>query len=152
MPTTILRPPVEAECAALSELCLRSKAVWGYDRAFLEACREALSIRPADLATGLLQVAEVEGDIAGVVQLTAENGEFHLDKLFIDPAFQKHGLGRTLMGWAATRARENGVRRLIIEADPGAAPFYRRMGAIDIGQAPSGSIPGRFLPLLALDI
>ena len=39
---------------------------------------------------------------------------------------------------------------MTIEADPDAAPFYRRIGARDVGTAPSGSIPGRELPLLEL--
>lgn len=145
-----LRSPVESECAALSALCLRSKAVWGYDDAFLERCRDELSICSADLLTGMLRVAEVEGEIAGVVQMTLDGGEAHLDKLFIDPAFLKHGIGRVLMEWVMTKASETGTSRIIIESDPDAAGFYRRMGAVEIGTTPSGSIPGRFLPRLAL--
>jgi hypothetical protein len=33
-----------------------------------------------------------------------------------------------------------------------AAPFYRRMGAYDVGQAPSGSVPGRMLPKLVMNL
>ena len=40
----------------------------------------------------------------------------------------------------------------MIEADPDAAPFYRRMGAQDVGLAPSGSIPGRMLPKLVKEL
>lgn len=36
----------------------------------------------------------------------------------------------------------------MIDADPNAEPFYRAMGAVRIGATPSGSIPGRELPLL----
>jgi hypothetical protein len=45
-----------------------------------------------------------------------------------------------------------GAARMTIEADPDAAPFYRHLGARDIGLAPSGSIAGRVLPKLALDL
>jgi hypothetical protein len=41
-----------------------------------------------------------------------------------------------------------GADRMVIEADPDAAPFYRRIGAKDCGLVPSGSIPGRMLPKL----
>ena len=34
-----LRPARPEEGAELIELCLRSKAVWGYDDAFMAACR-----------------------------------------------------------------------------------------------------------------
>jgi hypothetical protein len=45
-----------------------------------------------------------------------------------------------------------GARRVFIEADPDAAPFYRRMGARDAGLAPSGSIAGRMLPRLVFEL
>jgi hypothetical protein len=38
------------------------------------------------------------------------------------------------------------------DADPDAAPFYRKMGAYDVGQAPSGSVPGRMLPKFAMNL
>jgi hypothetical protein len=39
---------------------------------------------------------------------------------------------------------------MTIDADPGAVPFYERMGAVPAGLVPSGSIPGRFLPRLVV--
>jgi len=39
-----------------------------------------------------------------------------------------------------------GVERLRIEADPGAEPFYLRMGMVRSGSIASGSIPARTLP------
>jgi hypothetical protein len=39
-----------------------------------------------------------------------------------------------------------------IDADPATAPFSRRLGARDVGVAPSGSIAGRMLPRLVLDV
>ncbi|BCH30452.1 N-acetyltransferase [Mesorhizobium sp. L-8-10] len=150
MTNVLLRPARDGECGELSALCLRSKAVWGYDAAFLEACRAELSIRPADLDPGLLHVAEVDGKLVGVVQITPEGADLHLDKLFIDPGILRTGIGRRLLDWAVSRAAELGAARLVIDADPGAADFYRRMGATDAGVVASGSIPGRFLPRLEL--
>lgn len=150
MTNVLLRPARDSECPELGELCLRSKAVWGYDAAFLEACRAELSIHPADLDPGLLHVAEVDGKLVGVVQLIREGGDLHLDKLFIDPAVLRAGVGSRLLEWAVTRASELGAARLVIDADPGAADFYRRMGAKDVGTIASASIPGRLLPRLEL--
>jgi hypothetical protein len=39
-----------------------------------------------------------------------------------------------------------------IEADPHAEAFYLGRGARCVGTAPSGSIPGRMLPLLEIDL
>jgi hypothetical protein len=45
------------------------------------------------------------------------------------------------------RARERGAERLTILADPNAAGFYERNGAVRISEAPSDAVPGRVLPL-----
>jgi GNAT superfamily N-acetyltransferase len=74
----------------------------------------------------------------------------YLEKLFIEPTALKGGAGRELFAWAQATAKREGARTLVIEADPGAAEFYRRMGASDDGMAPSSSIPGRTIPRLKL--
>ena len=63
MPLTI-RTPRPDELSSLSDLCFRSKAVWGYDAAFMEACRGELTLRwyrePGQGGNGRgCQVAEV---------------------------------------------------------------------------------------------
>ena len=147
-----LRPARFDELAALTELCLRSKAVWGYDEAFMRACRAELALAPRDLQTSRIQIAERNGNVIGVAQVSVAGSAASLDKLFVEPDILRSGAGRRLFEWAAATAREQGARTLVIEADPGAAPFYRRMGAHDDGFAPSGSIPGRMLPRLKLDL
>ncbi len=145
-----LRAPALDELPALSGLCFRSKAVWGYGAAFMEACRDELAFSEADLDETWTIVAERDGGIVGVAQIGLEGADADLLKLFVEPDRMRSGAGRALMAWAVAKAEELGARRLLIEADPDAAPFYRRMGARDIGSAPSQSIPGRTLPLLAI--
>jgi GNAT superfamily N-acetyltransferase len=145
-----LRTPRPDEATALTELCLRSKAVWGYDEQFMEACRGELTITPDMLNSSYLQVAESEGCVIGVAQVTLETDFAELSKLFVEPTRLRCGAGRQLFDWAARAAHEAGATHLVIGADPQAAGFYRRMGAIDAGTVPSGSIPGKRLPLLKL--
>lgn len=147
-----LRAARVEELDALSALCLRSKAVWGYDKDFMNACRAELTLTPADLLTSRTQVAERDGKLLGVAQISTTDDVAHLEKLFVAPDLLRAGVGRCLFAWAIAAAREVGARVMIIEADPGAADFYRRMGARDDGVAPSGSIPGRFLPRLKLPL
>ena len=148
----MIRAPTIEELASLSELCLRSKAVWGYDGEFLDACRGELSFDPCDLQLTPIAVAELGGKVVGVAQVKVTGNEADLLKLFVEPSAFHRGVGKTLLSWATSVAREKGATRLIIDSDPGAAPFYRRMGAYDLGQAPSGSIPGRMLPKLAITV
>ena len=148
----IVRPPAVEELPALSALCFRSKAVWGYDKDFMEACRKELSIEPADLRSTSIAVAERDGKLIGVGQIKVVGSDADLLKLFVEPTVVRRGIGSTLFAWATDLATSQGANRLLIEADPDAAPFYRRMGARDIGLAPSGSIPGRMLPKLVKDL
>jgi GNAT superfamily N-acetyltransferase len=114
----------------------------------MEACRSELSIDPCELRSTSLAVAEDHGKILGVAQVKVVGHEADLLKLFVEPTALRGGVGSALFAWAADTAASMGADSLVIEADPDAAPFYRRMGAEDRGFAPSGSIPGRLLPKL----
>ena len=148
----ILRGPTVEELPALSALCLRSKAVWGYDNDFMEACRRELTIEPRELGSTSIAVAEKDGKIVGVAQIKVAGSEADLLKLFVEPTTLRSGVGQTLFVWATDHAISKGANRLVIEADPDAVPFYRRMGAEDCGFAQSGSIAGRMLPKLIKDL
>lgn len=122
--------------------------MWGYDRTFLDACREELSLKAEDLEKMTVVVAEDDGVVAGLYQLDIRGDDAELLKLFIEPDQLRSGWGRKLFEAALGEAKRRGAIRLHIEADPDAVPFYERMGAVRIGVAPSGSIPGRILPKL----
>ena len=147
-----LRDARRNELPSLSELCLRSKAVWGYDDAFMTACRTELTLRPDELQSTHLQVAERETGVAGLAQVKVTDVDADLLKLFVEPALLRSGVGRLLFEWAIATARALGAIRMIIEADPGATPFYERMGARHAGFARSRSIAGRMLPRMQMDL
>jgi GNAT superfamily N-acetyltransferase len=147
-----LRDARQNELAALSELCLRSKAVWGYDDAFMMACRTELTLRPDELHSTQLQVAERDATVVGLAQVKVTGADADLLKLFVEPARLGSGVGRLLFEWAMARARGFGAVRMIIEADPDAAAFYEHMGARHAGFAASQSIPGRMLPRMQMEL
>ncbi len=148
----LIRAPELGELPALSELCMRSKAVWGYDEAFMAACRRELSFDLHDLESSHIAVAARGEDVVGVAQVRVAGNEADLAKLFVDPAAMRLGVGQALFAWALDTARALGASRMVIEADPDAAPFYRRLGAREVGLVPSGSIAGRMLPKLVLEL
>jgi GNAT superfamily N-acetyltransferase len=147
-----LRDARKSELPSLGELCLRSKAVWGYDDAFMTACRSELTLCPDELQSTHLQVAVRDSTVVGLAQVKVADTDADLLKLFVEPALLRSEVGRLLFEWATARARGLGAVRMIIEADPGAAPFYERMGARYAGLAPSQSIPGRMLPYMQMDL
>jgi GNAT superfamily N-acetyltransferase len=144
----LLRPARPDEAAFLTELCLRSKAVWGYDEHFMAACRSEVAMTPDTVAASCTMVAEISGRIVGVAQVSVHNSEAELDRLFIEPDSLRSGVGRGLLNWAKAEASKSGAAVLFVDSDPYAAAFYRRCGATDVGLVPSGSIPGRSIPRL----
>jgi GNAT superfamily N-acetyltransferase len=145
-----IRSALVDELGELSDLALRSKAVHGYSPEFLEACREELTITPARLADETILVAEQSGRRLGFVAVTVENDSAELTDLFVEPDQRGSGVGSLLLETAVETARSAGAIRLEIEADPHAEDWYRKRGAERIGETPSGSIPGRTLPVLEL--
>jgi GNAT superfamily N-acetyltransferase len=147
-----LRPGRPAEAAVLTGLALRSKAHWGYDEAFLEACRDELTLQPRDLTGGRSLVAEEDGRVLGFTTVSGEPPGGALAMMFVEPDTMGRGVGRLLFERTMDRARGLGFARLTIDADPHAEAFYTAMGAVPIGATPSGSIPGRVLPLLEITL
>ena len=147
-----LRDARQNEIASLGELCLRSKAVWGYDDTFMAACRTELTLRPDELRTTHIKVAERDAIAVGLAQVKIRDADADLLKLFVEPALIGSGVGRVLFEWATAKARRLGATRMTIEADPGAVPFYEHMGAHHAGLVPSQSIPGRMLPRMQIDL
>src|ERR1700726_2722397 len=142
-PAFYIRPARVEEAAALSDLCFRSKAVWGYDPEFMALMLAALGVAGEDIAAGDVWVATgADRQIAGVVALAPGDapGALDLNKLFIEPRHIRSGVGRALLAHAIAEARRHGAGRLTILADPNAAAFYERAGAVRIGEAPSDAV------------
>ena len=152
MDALTLRAATPADAPALTDLALRAKASWGYDTAFMEACREELTITPNMLAAWRFWVAELGGAVVGMVALDAEGRTAQLEFFFVDPDYQGLGIGRALMTAFNAACRELGFTQVEVDADPNAEAIYLRMGYRTVGYAPSGSIPGRTLPRMRLSL
>lgn len=154
MPTITLRPALPHEAGALTALCIRSKAHWGYDAAFMQASAKSLAISGAMIASGRVLVAQDgQGVPLGVATLEPIDREtFDLAHFFVEPRALRLGIGRALFAAIVEKAKKSGTSKLVILADPNATDFYIRMGARLVGDAPSDSIPGRRLPLLSYSL
>jgi GNAT superfamily N-acetyltransferase len=149
------RSATPRDAAELSILATRSKAYWGYSEEFMALCREELSLDPEDITDDGVEfvVAVVRETIAGFYALKQLSSvEFDLEALYVDPDHIGHGYGSFLLEHAMSAVQESGGERLLIQSDPNATGFYESAGARQIGTSESGSIPGRFLPLLEIDV
>ncbi len=151
--TAIIRLARVDEASLLGELALRSKAHWGYDAAFLDACREDLAVSADDIAAGFVSVLEVDGRPVGFYQLRPHAvDEVELVALFVEPRSLGQGCGKRLWRHAVATAKQMKFRQLILQSEPHAEGFYRAMGAEWVGESESTVFPGRKLPLMRIGL
>jgi GNAT superfamily N-acetyltransferase len=149
-----IRPARAGEAAILTALCIRSKAHWGYDSAFMAAAERLLRIDESEIDAGAVLVAvtaEIPCGVAALVRLRRPQW-CELSHLFVAPEHLGCGIGRALFEAAVARAAAWGAAHLSILSDPNAAAFYTRLGARRCGEAPSGVVRNRMLPLFEFPI
>lgn len=150
--STIRRAKPE-EARLLTELCIRSKASWGYDAAFMNGFRSQFSVSPEYIANDHVFVLEEDNRIVGFCGLRErENGKILMEDLFIDSDAIGKGYGKQLWQYAVKTAKQLGFRHMVLESDPNAEPFYLAMGMERIGGVPSTVIEGRVLPLMQISL
>jgi len=146
MPDVTIRVARADEHMEISKLALRSKSYWGYSKEFLDACRDELTFDAAACASGMAWVALDGPTIVGVSVIEGAPPIGELAGLFVDLPAIGTGCGRMLLTHTLRAARELGFTELVLDADPGAEPFYTHHGAQRIGNSPSSVFPGRVLP------
>jgi GNAT superfamily N-acetyltransferase len=149
----IVRAARADEAAGISALALRSKGHWGYDAAFLAACRDDLTIDPAWCdGVRLIVAVSDDGELLGYARIAGEPPVGELAGLFVDPPAIGRGVGGLLLRHAVAIAADLGFRTLEIDSDPYAEPFYRQAGAVRVGESASTVDPTRLLPRLHLPV
>ena len=143
------------DAATISALALRSKAYWGYSNEFIEQCRAELTYSPEQLkiARFRFRQAKLNGKTVGfycLKQISCD--QFEIEALFVEPEYIGKGVGKTLLSHAIEWLRSIDVKQLLIASDPHAEIFYLQCGAKHVGSIASGSIAGRELPLLQIDV
>jgi len=135
----------------LTRLCVRATIHSGYDEEFIDRSMPSLTITLPEISGDFVRVAQDDlYEVVGVVCVmpTALQGIAQLYGLYVDPAHWKRGIGRVLFGAALARAKAIKAGALMITAEPSAEEFYKRMGAIRIGEQPFYFSPETILPSL----
>lgn len=148
-----IRPARPDEAAALTALAVRSKAHWPYDETMMAVFRRTIVISAEDIAAHCVLVHETDGTVDGVAVLMLDGGaDAELDHLWVDPPAIGTGVGKRLFAAVSAEARRRGAARIVLNSDPYAEAFYRKLGAVRIGDHPVAEIPGRILPRLAVSL
>ncbi len=123
------------EADRLTALALAAKQHWGYPDHWIEAWRDDLTFTPAFVAAHPVYVAVDEEDIPVACYALVPSGgpEIQLEHVWVHPLRIGQGLGRRLFDHAAQTAAALRGEALLIDSDPNAEAFYRRMGAERVG-------------------
>jgi len=132
----------------MSDLAFRSKASNGYDANFMEACRNELTYDAEFISAHETWIADQPEHVVGFLSFRCGGHVAEIEAMFIDPSAKGTGVGKLL--WQRFEERVSALKIKIVEADsdPFAVGFYENMGMVEIGLSPSGSIPGRNLPVM----
>ena len=141
-----------SDAQQLTTLTLASKSFWGYTSDQIKAWTSDLTITTEYIRNH--QVIKLENDLKILGYYSTyeiSSTQIKLDNLFIHPSYIGKGLGKMLLKHCIQTAKQKGVLSIELDADPHAESFYQHFGFTTIDQIAT-SIPGRFLPVMALDI
>ena len=132
----ILRTASAGDLEGLRSVYRRASLSNATDRDLLLAHPQHLEFDGSALAGGGTTVATTEGEIVGFITVTHDDPDTpEVDDFFVDPDWQRHGIGRRLMLAAIREARESGASALMVTGNPHAEAFYRAVGFLPAGQA-----------------
>jgi len=137
-----LRLAAMEDLPALRAVFRRSSLSNEGDRASLLAHPEALEFSAGAVAEGRVRVALVDDRIVGfaTVLVTGQIGE--LEDLFVDPDWMRRGIGRKLVLDVVESAREEGLSRIQVTANPHALRFYETLEFVHDGMVRTPFGPG----------
>jgi GNAT superfamily N-acetyltransferase len=135
----------------LVEVQRSASLVWDSYREQLEAHPEVIDVPAAQVRQGYVRVAvNAEGRPIGFSAVLPRVGQtLELDGLFVLPERMRRGIGGRLVDDVVERARRDGIRRIEVDANPGALAFYERHGFRQTGVAQTRFGPA---PRLALEL
>ncbi|MDC1174104.1 GNAT family N-acetyltransferase [Bacteriovoracaceae bacterium] len=141
-----IRKALSKEAHFLSELALRSKAYWGYDKTFIEKCRPHIKIDDDYIKSWPVIVLLVTDKIVGFASLKVISDEKRLDNLWIAPEHIQSGYGTLLFNEAVIEAKKLGWDYFRLAGEEKSIGFYTKKGAKLIGKVQSRLGKDIFLP------
>ncbi len=136
----------------LTEITKKSKAYWGYSDEQIEKWNSHLTITEEYIEKNLVFNLVKETQIIGYYSyLKLENNQVKLDNLFILPEYIGNGFGLFLMNDFLERMRIEKCTKIILDSEPNAEQFYKKIGFTKIGEFET-SIKNRFMPIMEMNL
>ncbi len=136
----------------LSEITYQGKAFWGYEKEQLIKWKNDLTITEDYIEKNETFKLIVDDKIIGYYSIVKlENNIIKLDNLFLFPGFIGKGFGKILMNDCINKAKEQNIRKIILDSEPNAENFYKSFG-FEVYAKLETSIDNRFLPQMELSL
>ncbi|HET6851689.1 MAG TPA: GNAT family N-acetyltransferase [Pyrinomonadaceae bacterium] len=132
-----IRRAFPEEATTLTQIALDAKRHWGYPEHWIKHWESDLTISSDFIRDNHVYVADEDGEIRGFYALCVSGDKAELEHLWVTPACIGTGIWKELFLDAMERAAAVDVHNVELTADPNAAGFYERMGAVQIGEAES---------------
>jgi len=126
----LIRDAVTGDMDVLRDVFRRSSLSNHGDRANLLAHPDALELSDLAVSEGRTRAAVADGGIVGFATWLCAGDAFELEDLFVDPEWMGQGAARALVQDLVAIARERGVRRIEVTANPHALAFYEKAGFV----------------------
>jgi len=132
-----VRPALPADAAAIARV----------DDSGTRTLRAVYRPTPAAIAGGRALragcetlVAELDGELVGVVRLRGDGDTLQLFGLFVDEGHRRRGVARALVA----AARERGYERIALHtiAETGNVPIFERLGFVTVAEQPADDVVG----------
>jgi ribosomal protein S18 acetylase RimI-like enzyme len=140
------RTAVIDDLETLNDLCLKSKAHWGYSDDWMAMWVNDLTLNKEEFSQQNILVIEIGGELIGFSSIIESQENYEILHLWILPGYIGKGYGKKLLEKTIDRF-VTVEKPIVVEADPNAKAFYRSQGFITFDKVES--LPkGRFLPLM----
>lgn len=129
-----IRRAVATDQKALEALQWRASLSNPGDREALLANPDAIKLPLQQIEGGYVFVAELAGLIKGFAAIVPRpDGHSELDALFVEPELWRQGIGRQLVEYCCSAAKNAGAAELHVVGNPHAEGFYESSGFKNLG-------------------
>lgn len=143
-----IRLAAPADLEEINKILRAGKGYWGYDEAFMTTFMERFAVREDYIQRERAFITSLDDKTIGFFSFSFEEQQLELDNFFLVRQYIGQGFGRKQWSECLAVAKSYEASSFIIWSDPGAEPFYKKMGCEKIGDRESSLLPNRRPPIL----
>jgi N-acetylglutamate synthase-like GNAT family acetyltransferase len=130
----------------LNQILYHSEAYWNHYERYMAGFISLFQMNETDLNISIGRIIEKGGTIIGFFRIEPKGNSGELDYFYIRRDCIGKGFGHRLWLHMLQVCRDNGISELTWVTDPGALPFYLKMGAREMGWTRSKINGKRLIP------